>query len=66
MLKACDFVIAEVSVSKRFKGSGSLTGFLVSMESRGFEVCDVLDGMRAPSGEVMYLDLLFRPIPTAT
>jgi len=59
----CDtiFVIAEVSVIRRFEGSYSFEQLISTLSEAGFEVCDILDiGRAIPSGEVTFIDLMFR------
>ena len=59
-LNQTEFIIAEVSVLPRFKGSYNFAQFTAELDSRGFEVCDILDIGRADSSHVTFLDLVFR------
>jgi FkbM family methyltransferase len=55
------FVIAEVSVlHNRFQGSYSFAQFIAAMDQAGFEVCDLLRVGRAPSSQVIDVDLVFQ------
>ena len=60
LLDQTQFVIAEVSVTRRFEGSYSFADFIALMDSRGFQLIDVLDGAKScRKGSVAFLDLLF-------
>lgn len=59
LLLDTEFVIAEVSVSKRFENSYSFADFIALMHSQGFVAHDVLDAPRTPEGQLGYLDMLF-------
>lgn len=57
-LERCEFVIAEVSVKKRFEGGYRFSDFIAAMAERGFEVHSFLSGLtRAPRMS----DVLFIP-----
>jgi FkbM family methyltransferase len=64
-LRETQFVIAEVSVAKRFIGSYSFAEFIEIMDRNGFYLCDILDVVRwrSPSSELCelrYVDAMFR------
>jgi FkbM family methyltransferase len=60
-LKNTQFVIAEVSMSKRFEESYSFNEFIALMSERDFRPCDILDGLKnSATGEVVFVDMLFR------
>jgi FkbM family methyltransferase len=61
VLEEAQFVIAEVSVTKRFESSSTSGDFIALMTSRGFGVVDVIDARPSPLGS--YADVLFRPSP---
>jgi FkbM family methyltransferase len=66
LLDDTQFVIAEVSVMKRFEASYTFAGFISKMDSLGFVVCDVLDGMKPRlNGQVVFADLLFKRVRPA-
>lgn len=54
-LKQTEFVLAEVSVDARFRGSYTFAEFIGAMHERGFEVCHVLTPGKS------FTNLLFRP-----
>ncbi|SFJ67159.1 FkbM family methyltransferase [Jannaschia pohangensis] len=57
-LKRCEFVIAEVSIKKRFEGGYRFSEVIAFMASQGFEVHSFLSGLtRAPRMS----DVLFIP-----
>jgi FkbM family methyltransferase len=60
VLRLTQFVIAEVSVSKRFRHGYRFAEFIALMDSSGFELCDLVDGLKIEDGDVIYLDLIFR------
>jgi FkbM family methyltransferase len=61
LLEETQFVIAEVSVSKRFEDSYAFADFIALMNLRGFVASDILDGLKSsPNGEVVFIDVLFR------
>lgn len=60
LLQETEFVIAEVSVARRFEDSYSFAEFITLMQREGFVAHDVLDAPRTPSGELGYLDVFFR------
>jgi FkbM family methyltransferase len=59
-LTKCEFVIAEVSVSERFRGGYVFAEFVDAMWQEHFQVCDILDIGRASNAQVTFLDLVFR------
>jgi FkbM family methyltransferase len=60
LLEQTQFVIAEVSVSKRFEHSYSAGQLIELMRSREFEVADILDAGASALG--VHADLLFVPV----
>ena len=62
LLQDTQFVIAEVSVARRFEDSYSFADFITLMQRQGFVTHDVLDAPRTPNGELGYLDMLFRRV----
>jgi FkbM family methyltransferase len=61
LLEDTQFVLAEVSVTRRFEGSYTFAEFVASMQARGFRLCDVLHVARnRPDRDVQYMDALFR------
>jgi len=56
-----EFVISEVSVSKRFEDSYSFEEMVAFMADHGFAVTDLLDFRRPDPVGTRYLDLVFRP-----
>jgi FkbM family methyltransferase len=61
LLSRTQFVIAEVSVTRRFEGSYSFSEFIGLMDDCEFALCDVLDGLKqSHEGEVVFIDALFR------
>jgi FkbM family methyltransferase len=58
LLGETQFVIPEVSITRRFRGERSCAELIEMMGVRGFEVCDVLDAGRSLLG--IHADLLFR------
>jgi hypothetical protein len=59
LLEQTQFVIAEVSVSRRFEESYTFAEFVAQMDEHGFELFDLLDGMRSWHGRVFFVDALF-------
>lgn len=60
-LASTEYVIAEVSVVKRFEGSYRFAEFVAAMHDAGFCLHDVLRVVRKPTtGETMILDAVFR------
>jgi len=57
LLQETQFVIAEVSITRRFRGERSCAELIEMMSARGFEVSDVLDAGRSLLG--IHADLLF-------
>jgi FkbM family methyltransferase len=60
LLERTQFVVAEVSVSKRFEDSYTPAQLVELMRTRGFGVSDVLDAGGSPLG--VHADLLFTPV----
>jgi FkbM family methyltransferase len=61
LLEQTQFVIAEVSVTKRFEGSYSFAEFIALMDECNFTPCDVLDGLKqSREGDVVFIDMLFK------
>lgn len=61
-LRESQFVIAEVSVSKRFEGGYIFADMISEMAKHGFHLCDVLTVPRSQrTREAMFLDVMFRP-----
>lgn len=60
-LRETEFVIAEVSVEKRFESSYTFTQFVSTMEREGFDFFDILSITRssAPYG-IKYIDSVFK------
>lgn len=57
-----EFVIAEVSVLKRFKGSYTFSELIRYMDDRAFAVTDLLDYRRVDAVGTRFLDLVFVPV----
>lgn len=61
LLRDTQFVIAEVSLSKRFESSHSFAEFVALMDSHGFRMCEILDMPKvAAFREPKYADAMFR------
>jgi FkbM family methyltransferase len=61
LLRKTQFVIAEVTVTKRFEGSYTFAEFIALMDSHGFHLCDILDGQRWwARREAAFIDAMFR------
>lgn len=61
-LRDSQFVIAEVSVSKRFESGYVFADMISEMAKHGFHLCDVLTVPRSHrTREAMFLDVMFRP-----
>lgn len=60
-LEQAQFVIAEVSVSRRFEGSYDFAEFIAAMAERRFRLSDVLAAPRNRRSETMFVDAMFRP-----
>ncbi len=60
-LRQTAFVVAEVSVARRFRGSYSFAEFVAAMDRHGFRMAHVVDmvGLRRP--ELLYVDAVFVP-----
>jgi FkbM family methyltransferase len=60
LLGMTQFVIAEVYVSKAFRGSYTFAEFISQMDSHGFPLIDILDGFKPAMNQGMvFLDALF-------
>lgn len=60
LLEQTAFVVAEVSIGRRFAGGYRFGEFVRLMDEHGFEVCDIVDIGKAEDGETTFADLLFR------
>lgn len=61
LLEDTQFVIAEISVSKRFEASYSFAEFIGSMDRHGFHLCDILSCNRShKTGNIVWVDAMFR------
>jgi FkbM family methyltransferase len=61
LLAETQFVIAEVSVKKRFEDSYSFAEFVALMDSLGFRLCDILDLPKvAAFRELRFTNVMFR------
>ena len=63
------FVIAEVSVARRFAGGYSFAEFIQIMNKNGFSLCDILHAQkpRVPASELRFVDAMFkRADPSST
>lgn len=60
LLRACQFVIAEISVAQRFTNSRSFADFVRIMDANGFRICDVLDAPRR-NAELVLVNAVFKP-----
>ncbi|MBO9409890.1 MULTISPECIES: FkbM family methyltransferase [Ruegeria] len=58
MLKNCAFVLAEVSVRRRYEGGYKFSDFVAVMAAHGFELHDFI---RPPSPEATDCDAIFAP-----
>jgi FkbM family methyltransferase len=66
LLRDTQFVIAEVWAARAFEGGYTFAEFMSLMESRGFDLRDILHVRRSRmTNELMYIDALFRPSATA-
>jgi FkbM family methyltransferase len=63
VLRETEFLIAEVSVLRRFQSSYSFAALIAELDSLGFETCDILDIGRADSSHVTFFDLVFQRKP---
>lgn len=64
-LRDTEFVIAEVSVPRRFEGGYQFADLIGELDRQGFAMVDILDIGRADTSQVTFLDLVFhrRPDP---
>jgi FkbM family methyltransferase len=60
LLRSTQFVLAEVSVTKRFEGSYTFAEFITLMDSHDFELCDILNVVKYVDQEASFMDALFR------
>ena len=60
LLRDTQFVIAEVSVTRPYTGGASFAEFIALMDSHGFAVHDLLDGLKRGTGGVEFVDVMFR------
>jgi FkbM family methyltransferase len=61
LLSQTQFVIAELSVIRRFEGSYSFAEFLGLMEERNFAIYDVIDAQKlVPNASILFMDVMFR------
>ena len=60
LLEQTQFVIAEVSVARRFEQSYTFAQFTALMSARGFQLCDVVNVVKDAGGEVSYMDCVFK------
>jgi len=58
LLRQTEFVIAEVSVAKRFEDSYSFAEFIGLMDKNNFALCEILYAYRR-SNRLIYVDCLF-------
>ncbi len=58
-LQQTRFVIAEVSVARRFDGSYSFGAFNTLMEENGFVLNDIINIRKKSGGPVSYLDIVY-------
>jgi FkbM family methyltransferase len=63
VLAHTQFVIAEVSVGRRFEDSYTFPEFIALMDDAGFSPCDVLDGLKTENGFTVFVDVMFVPAP---
>jgi len=59
ILKKCQYVLVELSVSERFKGSYSFSDFISAMSERTFELFDILSQHYLPVIGTKYIDAVF-------
>ena len=60
LLRECQFVIAEVSITRPYAGGSSFADFIALMDRHGFAVHDLLDGLKRGNGGVEFVDVMFR------
>jgi FkbM family methyltransferase len=60
LLQDTQFVIAEVSITRPYTDGISFADFIGLMNGRGFEVHDLLDGLKRGNGGVEFVDVMFR------
>lgn len=59
-LRQTEFVIAEVSVPRRFEGGYRFADLVGEMDRQGFAMVDILDIGRAETSTVTFVDLVFQ------
>lgn len=59
ILKKCQYISVELSVSERFKGSYSFSDFISAMSDRSFELFDILSQHYLPLIGTKYIDAVF-------
>ena len=59
LLKKCQYVLVELSVAERFKGSYSFSDFISAMNDRNFELFDILSQHYLPVIGTKYIDAVF-------
>jgi FkbM family methyltransferase len=60
LIEETQFVIAEVSITRPYADGISFAGFVALMDSHGFAVHDLLDGLKRGNGGVEFVDVMFR------
>jgi FkbM family methyltransferase len=60
LLEETQFVIAEVSVARRFEGSYTFAEFVAQMDDARFELDDVIGVDKTATGGVAYMDCVFK------
>ncbi len=66
LLRHTQFVIAEVSVVKRFEGSYSFAEIVSLLERNNFAIYDILDAQKiVPDGSILFMDVMFRQFDPA-
>jgi FkbM family methyltransferase len=61
VLRYTQFVIAEVSVIRRFEGSYSFAEIVGLLEERNFALYDILDAQKiVPESSILFMDVMFR------
>jgi FkbM family methyltransferase len=59
LLRDTEFVIAEVSITRPFADGASFAEFIALMDSHGFALYDLLDGLKRGNDGVDFVDALF-------
>jgi len=61
LLEQTQFVIAEISVVRRYASGGIFADFIRLMAEHGFALCDILDAQKLdPAEPIYFMDALFR------